>query len=68
MMDIIFEKGRFKFLGYEVYELRKDLSTVPDINNMLESKDGLSLVAQFMIKEIPLKVLFDSLLNGQTAI
>jgi len=57
--------GDFKFQGYEVYEVRKDVSSFPNFNNLYESRDGLNLIAIYD-KEDSVGIILDSLLNGQT--
>jgi hypothetical protein len=61
--DQLFGTGRYKFQGYEVYEIRKDLSNVPDLLDPRSDKSGLSLLAVFD-RDDSVGVILDSLRMG----
>lgn len=61
--DQLFHTGRYKFQGYEIYEVRKDLQNLPDLLNPSSDKSGLALIAVFD-KNDGIGVIFDSLKMG----
>lgn len=61
--DQLFNSGRYKFQGYEVYEIRKDLTNIPDLMDPRSDKSGLSLLAIYDRKDT-VGIIQDSLKMG----
>ncbi len=61
--DELFHTGFYKFQGYEVYEIRKDLNTLPDFNDVLASRDGITLIGIYDYRDT-IGLIQDSLPTG----
>lgn len=49
--DQLFNSGTYKFQGYEIYEIRKDLNNLPDLMDPRSDKSGISLIAIYDKKD-----------------